>query len=153
VVGLPRASYYHSVVGNILGDPSWSPAHYENVAGNGGDVSGIYVLGFPNGLSTSLTPEQPWSTFPGTYPDVAVASTLIRHGNFDYFHKEVVWDDRIASHSIPASLFYASKPTYFGSLQWPPIGPDVNGLVTLIPAKVRWNAYIISGRIADLFSN
>ena len=85
------------------------------------------------------------------YPDPAVASTLLRHANYDYFHKDVVWDSTIASRAIPDSLYYSSKPAFFGSLQWPPIGPDVSGLVTNIRAKARWNAYLTSGNLADLF--
>ena len=78
-------------------------------------------------------------------------STLLRHGNYDYFNQAAVWDPAITDHTIPASLFYSSKPSYFGALQWPPIGPDVAGLVTDIPAKARWNAYMISGNKNDLF--
>jgi hypothetical protein len=87
------------------------------------------------------------------YPDGAVKSTLLRHGNYDYYHKDVVWDSGISSRALGASLFYSSKPAYFGSLQWPPIGPDVAGLVTPIPAQARWNAYQSSGVLSDLFRN
>jgi hypothetical protein len=48
-------------------------------------------------------------------------------------------------------MFYSSKPAYFGSLQWPPIGPDVAGLVTDSPARARWNAYSTSGNLDILF--
>ena len=82
-----------------------------------------------------------------------MGSTLIRHGNYDYFNKTVVWDNSIASRSIPDSLFYSSKPSFFGSLQWPPIGPDVSGLTTRIPAKARWDTYMSSGRLADLLDD
>jgi hypothetical protein len=29
--------------------------------------------------------------------------------------------------ALPASFYYASKPDWFGSVAWPPIGPDVDG--------------------------
>jgi hypothetical protein len=94
-----------------------------------------------------------WSSYPGTYPDAAVAATLLRHGNYDYSHRDVIWDSGISSRTIPDSLFYPSKPAFFGSLQWPPIGPDVSGLVTNTPAKARWNAFLTSGNLDDLFRN
>ena len=84
-------------------------------------------------------------------PDADVAGTLLRHGNYDYVNRSVVWDPGTPSRSLPASLCYDSKPAFFGSLQWPPIGPDVAGLVTPIPAVARWNAYQSSGVLADLF--
>lgn len=33
-----------------------------------------------------------------------------------------------------------SAPPYFGSVPWPPIGPDVDGLVHDLPAKRRFDA-------------
>jgi hypothetical protein len=153
MVCLPRGSYYHTVVGNILGDSSWTPSVYANSAGEGGDISGIYILGFPNGTSTSLTPEQTWSTFPGSLPDAAVASTLLRHGNYDYHSAATVWDSGITSHAIPDSLFYSSKPSLFGSLAWPAIGPDLGTMVNPTPARSRWLTYQGSGTLADLFAD
>jgi hypothetical protein len=49
--------------------------------------------------------------------------------------------------AIPNSLYLSSKPSWFGNLAWPPIGPDVaqstnttvtNMTVALIPAQARW---------------
>jgi hypothetical protein len=36
---------------------------------------------------------------------------------------------------LPASYYHACKPAFFGSCPWPPIGPDVAGFVSDIPAK------------------
>ena len=85
-------------------------------------------------------------------PDYGVELTLLRNGNYDYYNAAAVWAGGI-TRSIPNSLFYDSKPTYFGSLAWPAIGPDVSGLVMDTPAKARWDAYLISGNIADLFAD
>ncbi len=106
--------------------------------------------------SGSLTAETTLTGFTppgGTYPDSNVLATLIRHGNYDYYNKSVVWDNSISSHTVPDSLIHASKPAFFGTLQWPPIGPDVAGLVTPIPAQARWNAFQSSGVLSDLFRN
>jgi hypothetical protein len=78
---------------------------------------------------------------------------LLRHGNYDYFNKSTVWDSAISGRSIPASLRYSSKPSWFGSMDWPAVGPDVTGLVKDIPAKWRWNRFQASGNMADLFAD
>jgi hypothetical protein len=151
VVNLCRGTYYNNVVGNVIGDASWDPTGYEGAGAFAHTDSFMYVLGYPNSGNTSMTPETTWSTHPNVYPDGAVKSTLLRHGNYDYYHKDVVWDSEISSRALGASLFYSSKPAYFGSLQWPPIGPDVSGLVSDTPARARWKAYTASKHIVDLF--
>lgn len=154
LIDLCRGSYYHTLVGNVIGDSSWTPAYYQLPA-NPASVSGVYVLGFPgmDSISMAAYTSVPWDnwTKSTTAPDADVAATILRHGNYDYYNRSVVWDPAISSQSIPASLVYSSKPDFFGTLQWPPIGPDVSGLVTSIPAKARWNAYLASGDVADLF--
>ncbi len=154
IVDLCRGSYYHSVVGNVIGDPSWNPSEYDYHPGDP-VVSCIYILGFPGMDSVTMDAytSVPWAgwTKSTSTPDADVAATLLRHGNFDYYNDNVVWDDDISFRIIPDSLVYTTKPDYFGSLLWPPIGPDVSGLVNDIPAKARWEAYVISGNLDDLF--
>jgi len=156
VVDLCRGSYYHSLVGNILGDSSWDPAEYDYNLGDP-TISCMYILGFPgmDSVSMGVFTSVPWANWTKSTasPDADVARTLLRHGNYDYYSKGVAWDSGISSRTIPDSLIYSAKPAYFGSLQWPPIGPDVAGLVTPIPAKARWDAYRSSGVLGDLFRN
>jgi hypothetical protein len=151
LIGLARGAYYYNVVGNVLGDASWNPTAYKMTGQPGyNQAAVIYKLGYPNGWNNDLTSGN-WLMYGLTYPDAKVESTLLRHGNYDYFNDAAVWDGGISSHAIPASLLYASKPSYFGSLQWPPIGPDISGLHNDIPAKARWDAYQSSGNKDDLF--
>ena len=154
LVDLCRGSYYHTVIGNVIGDASWTPNYYELSGSPGHSANAcIYILGYPNMGNTSLTAETAWENFTATYPDRKVSDTLVRHGNYDYYNKGVVWDDNISSRVIPDSLIYASKPAYFGALSWPAIGPDVNGLVGGIPAKLRFDAYALSGNLDDLLQD
>ena len=52
------------------------------------------------------------------------------------------------STALPVSLYATAKPVYFGSVVWPPIGPDVTngniagfgGHANLIPARVCFNS-------------
>jgi hypothetical protein len=154
IINLCRGSYFQSIVGNIIGDSSWEPYYYDQPYPTP-RTGALYVLGWPTADTTGLEgyTSVPWTgwTKSITVPDADVAATLIRHGNYDYYNKAVVWDSSIVSRTIPDSLLYTSKPTFFGSLQWPPIGPDVSGLVTSIPARARWIAYLSSGNLDDLF--
>lgn len=153
-IDLCRGSYLHNVIGNVIGDDSWNPSYYDLVT-NPTAIACIYALGFPgmDSVSMSAYSSVPWEgwTKSTSVPDPDVAGTLIRHGNYDFFHRSVIWDPDIVSRQIPDSLFYSSKPSFFGSLQWPPIGPDVAGFVTPIPAKARWDAYSASANLDDLF--
>ena len=79
-----------------------------------------------------------------------VSLKMVRH-NYDYYNRGTVWDPGIVSRTLPESLFYTAKPAYFGTAPWPPIGPDVTGLVNDIPAKARWNTFASSGNVGDLF--
>ncbi|MBI5491053.1 MAG: hypothetical protein HY905_27225 [Deltaproteobacteria bacterium] len=122
---------YMNVVGNVLGRPgddALPGAVYEQTSGNCLDTVAVYKLGYPSdcGIDTITDPQ--------------VAATILRHGNFDYVSNDTVWDPAIATHDIPASLYLSGKPAWFGEVAWPPIGPDVAGLVTDVPAKVRYDA-------------
>ena len=163
IMDFGRTSYYYNAVGNVVGDSSWNPTYYQasKQTGTGYFTGGLdrsqgylWVLGYPNMGSGSLSEETSLTGFTppgGSYPDSKVLTTLIRHGNYDYYNKATIWDSGISSHALPESLKYSSKPSYFGAAQWPPIGPDVSGLVTAIPSEARWNAYLSSGRVSDLF--
>jgi PKD repeat protein len=72
--------------------------------------------------------------------DSLVRSTLIRHGNYDYADNETKWDPAIANHTLANSLYLSAKPSWFGTVVWPPIGPDVSGLIQKIPAQIRFEA-------------
>ena len=153
IVDLCRGSYYHNVVGNVLGASSWDPTAYQMTGSPGHSSSYIYQLGYPNPDNASYTPATTWTGWTDTLPDARVASTLLRHGNYDYYNDAVVWDRSLSARAIPNSLLYDSKPSYFGSLAWPAIGPDLGTMVNDIPAKARWDRYVISADLDDLFAD
>jgi hypothetical protein len=66
-------------------------------------------------------------------------TTAIIHGDYDYVAGQFHWDPGITNQSLPPSLYLSSKPAWFGSLTWPPFGPDPNDpstpLTGTIPAK------------------
>lgn len=71
-----------------------------------------------------------------TYLDSQPYSTALIHGNFDYITGGVTsWLN--ADHSLRDSMYYSSKPSWYGGCTWPPVGPM--GPVTAdIPAKLRY---------------
>ena len=110
----------------------------------------IYRLGYPFTANNSYTDGQPpagaalengkYDAYGKCGLDPKVKATLLRHGNYDYMTRSTIWDPSIADHNLPASMYLTSKPSWFGDLPWPPIGPDVPGLVNTIPAQVRFES-------------
>jgi len=130
-VRLDTASRYFNVIGNILGKPGYHN-HYEDLAPDGvdGDTS-IYVLGWANGRGQSRPPLK---------DDPRVAATLMRWGNYDTLTRQAHWDpSEVPSgigflanpvpvdHRLPASFYLPGKPSWWGAMPWPAIGPDVTG--------------------------
>jgi len=155
LLNLCRGSYYQTVVGNVLGDPSWNPLYYD-LGTSGSSPISVYALGFPGTDTTSMSPytSVPWTNWAKsiTVPDADVLATLLRRANYDYFHGST-FDGNPVDYPIPQSLFYSSKPAFFGSLAWPAIGPDLGTMVNDIPATARWDRFVISGTLADLFAD
>jgi len=155
LLNLCRGSYYHSVVGNILGDSSWDPLYYDQPYPVS-YIGAIYALGWPGADSLDLGgyTSVPWTGWAKStsVPDADVYGTLVRHANYDYYNDDVIYIDGEDT-DIQDSLFYDSKPDYFGGLLWPPIGPDVSGYVTDIPARWRWDRYVITGNLDDIFTD
>src|SRR5206468_1751987 len=146
---LKHFSNYYNIVGNVLGTAGFSNA-YETTTVNYSN-NPIYALGYPNignhsytGTFAPTTPPNYSANGPNlTDPenqtlDLNVAATIIRHGNFDYFTNATVWDPTIPDHTIPDSLYLSEKPSWWGPLPWPPIGPDLTPMVSQIPAEYRF---------------
>jgi len=159
MVLLKHFTVYYNFVGNVLGldwpVPSNLTRVYETEKSNywSGVPKGefpIYELGFPNignpsHDGTSIGPTNPpdYARLSGVLEscqqlDRNVKGTILRHGNWDAAHKGVVWDASISDHTIPNSLYLTGKPSWWGDLPWPPIGPDRSPMVGLIPAQKRF---------------
>jgi len=161
-VWLRRFAYGYNIVGNVLGSPQQAPVSYSG-CGMWSTRFSIYSLGYPNTGNCSTVPfDSHYADIPGrTYPDQKVESTLLRWGNYDYFHKATrfvaseipagipVPSDRV----IPKSYAYSARPSWWPStIPWPPIGPDVtggngdpSGHVNKIPAQLCWEQSNLKG--------
>lgn len=127
-VDLQHKNAYMTVMGCVLG-----------TAGQ----SDTYEVAWPEDGPSSLKPI--WRLgygAPGGGGDPNVRATLLRHGNWDSVTNGVVWDPDIADRVLPASLYLAEKPAWWGDLPWPAIGPDLSPMVGRIPAQVRYEALV-----------
>jgi len=137
-----------NVVGNVIGQPGYH-TNYESYATsssggvNGGDAAvnhSIYALGWTGNASLGACNQPPIC-------DALVRPTLMRWGNYDVVTSGAKWDSTEAApaavpyvnanftasyfsslaHTLPASLYYSSKPSWWPSAKaWPPVGPDVS---------------------------
>jgi hypothetical protein len=60
----------------------------------------------------------------GTGDSTTSYSTAFLHGNYGNATSTTIWAAGV-THTLPASFYLASKPSWWGSLAWPAIGPDV----------------------------
>lgn len=132
-VRLERGSYSWNVVGCVLGD-TWASDHikyrYEFSAlewdtALSSDFGGIYLLGY---------------TAFGQALDASVGSTILRFGNYDYWHGAVFSDTPGITATVDNSLSWTAKPSWFGDRPWPAFdtGTPGAGVASSIPAGFRF---------------
>ena len=136
----------NNVVGGVMGQPGYHNTYESYATSSSGGINGskvytsIYNLGWTGADGDGQCAAPPVC-------DAAVRSTLMRWGNYDTVNAATQWNAAEAapgavafvnanftpsyfsslSHSLPASLFYRSTPSWWPSGKaWPPIGPDVS---------------------------
>jgi Pectate lyase superfamily protein len=96
-----------------------------------------------NIIGNELVGAQTQITFDG-YTDRAQGTSrdLIVHGN--NVHGTIEWDPAFPDHVLPASFYLSSKPAFWGAMQWPSLGGDMDPGAGSIPAKDRFDrgAYV-----------
>jgi hypothetical protein len=149
---LARGARTNNLVGNIVGDASWTNAvgfAYQPLieSVSYAETQVIYRFGWPNSGGNTWTEDGsvPWlDDYPWlTYPDQVVTNSIILHGNYDYATHTQIWDGGIADHDIPDSYFRSSEPQYFvdsPTSVWPPFDPEHPELASPlnIPAGARY---------------
>jgi hypothetical protein len=121
---------FFNVVGNVLGTAGKSTSY--SLTSANFNTWNIYWLGYSGALPV----------------DDITTSSLLRHGNYDYVTNSTIWDPQYSNHTLPASLYLSSAPSWFGSVSWPPIGPDVSGLSNKIPAQICFERGEMPGCLA-----
>jgi len=127
----------YNIIGNVLGTPGIHNI-YQTATPSAitQTTPSVYVFGYANGVLGS---------FSGMSNDTLAASTSMRWGNYDVVNGTVRWNSTEAApgattylnanfttsyfnslaHTLPDSFYYSSKPSWWGTMAWPPIGPDV----------------------------
>jgi hypothetical protein len=121
-VEIEQYNRFINVVGNVIGT---SPVSGGTVVDDGSHTGSpiIYRFGY--------------SSAGGTHQDSQSFATVIRHGNFNYVSNAVdAW--ATAEHALPPSMYYTSKPAFFGVCAWPPFGADRAPMTGTLPAKARY---------------
>jgi len=121
-------AYWHSFIGNVLGMAGKVGNWTYNCTGGRNQIPGncIWDLGL-----VDIAP-QGW--------DLQLAPLTIQDGNYDYLTNAIHWAANDTAHTLPDSLYLASKPAFFGgSCQWPWVNP-VTGTTAPLPAKARYDA-------------
>jgi hypothetical protein len=150
---LTHLATHYSVIGNVAGS-----ANQNALLEYGKPTSHVAVLQYPTpriygstnynmafGYGESGDPGPAGtgcsgSTNPPCHSTNAYATGFI-HGNYTYADDSVDnWVSGV-THTLPASFYHASKPSWWGALPYPAIGPEVtggpgaNGHAGLIPAQ------------------
>ncbi len=129
-ISLGKYSRYYNIIGNILGTDEVNFTY--EIEGVDNDYCWyyptIYFLCYKDG-DTCLTEQC----------DPLVKQTLIRHGNYDFANRDIIWNSSM-SHTIPDSLYLTQRPSWWDpTLQWPPFGPD-SSPEDKIPAQLRFES-------------
>jgi hypothetical protein len=131
-VELQSGCRYYNIVGNVLGRDGTHTNYEKAVSGGSGTAdSSVYVMGYS---------AEGGDPYPGLRNDSFVLGTLMRWGNYESATDMTRWQSSEVpsdllvygnpvpgSQTLPNSLYLSSKPAWFGSVAWPPIGPDVSG--------------------------
>jgi len=127
-IGIWSYNRYLNIIGNVLGEPGFSSV-YQTSLGVSLTSGTIYDLGSGNTEGSVVVPS-----------DSMVAKTLMRWGNYDVVNNAVQWNASEVpsglnkfgnpvpgSKVLPASLYLTIKPSWWGTMPWPAIGPDITG--------------------------
>jgi hypothetical protein len=143
-VDVYAGSRYYNLIGNVLGQSGYHNTYAavctsDNSCWN--NVKTIYRMGHtgPGGTLNNGFCTSPSCAAHGNY-DPQVANYSMRWGNYDTVNNAVRFVNAEvpsgiatfpnpvpASQTLPASFYYSLKPSWWGSVTWPPIGPDVTG--------------------------
>ena len=121
-----------SVVGNVLGSTTNASLGVPVDLGTG-TVSQSYLD--YSGNSAAIF------ELPGGASDISATSLWVT-GNFDTVNGTTMWKSGTTSQTLPASLYYASKPAWWPQgTAWPWVGPDLSPLVGTLPAQALSAAF------------
>ena len=119
-VDLQNNAQYYNFIGNVFGTAGVESV-YEYVNVTLGGQGAIYRFGYTSDGDGGASGN-----------DAAVASTVFLHANYDTVNKSTVYNGS-NDVSLPPSMYLTGKPSWWGSMQWPAIGPDVSPMYPSAP--------------------
>jgi hypothetical protein len=146
-VDLYQGQEYYSIVGNVLGltaiptgannscaITSTAPRHANWSNATLSTVCTTNNCGYESPSSPGL-----YSTGGALGKTATSSGTTLRYGNYDYKNQGVAyWDGAPSNEAIAGSLYYNSKPTFFGACRWPVAGYDQSPVYALNPAEATY---------------
>jgi hypothetical protein len=151
-------SYHLNLVANVFGSTGFETI-YEcyNTSSGTCDVYGANKMIYRLGYQEPFSEVAPYDTL--------VKTSMFRHYNWDSVTNgtkvcgatgEPSCQGSTVSGVLAPSWIYTSKPAWFGSVPWPPIGPDVTGgnlansggHANKIPAVLCWDNYASAGNFS-----
>lgn len=120
---------FHNIIGNVLGASSYT-TYQVNEANSG---SAVYDFGWKESASANDTNVRRtvfrwgnWDNVTSTNDTGTNDSTGTRFQSAEVPSGIANFPNNVpTSQTLPDSLYLNSKPSWFGSVAWPPIGPDV----------------------------
>lgn len=137
-------SQYDNLVGNIAGSAhllSTGAVNSRISPASGGGSPACSRFGYNSDDNSAVSPNNAYNT-------------AFLHGNYDCIAGTFSWNPGTPQ-TLPASFFLNGKPSWWGTVPWPPIGPDVtggniagvNGHANAIPAQSCFNTVTLNGTI------
>jgi hypothetical protein len=117
-------TYNSNFVGNVYGQAGDVTTRGAGIHNRG--VSSDYLYNDTNNQSNPTTGQN-------------LASYYVQ-GNYSYLLNTTDWIGGTVV-TLPASLYYSSKPSWWGTLPFPAIGPDCSPVNGSIPAEMRYRAH------------
>ncbi len=139
-LGIDAINRAWNIIGNVLGTPGYH-TNYEAspLTSSANCNTSIYGIGWGSVASGCGNPG-PSAAAAGN--DSTVVTSMMRWGNYDTVHASVQWNPSEVptsgikfvnanpvpgNHNLPDSMYMNGQPGWWGSMPWPPIGPDVTG--------------------------
>jgi hypothetical protein len=112
-----------NIVGDVVGSAAQQALSGNNPAVIQWSTARVYS-GRQYGLSFGYTGSG--DTGGNSFDSTTPFTTSFIHGLYNNIDGSTTWSGSV-THTLPASFYLGAKPSWWGSLPWPAIGPDVTG--------------------------
>ena len=140
-IDLYTGQTYYSMVGNVLGisgkHTTWSGATLRTLNPYGTRANPV-VYSYGGAAGTAGDGTTCDTILNSTAP--SSNTTSLNHGNYDYKTNGVAYWEGGSNHTLRNSMYYSSKPAFFGSCTWPAFGPDLTPVTNKLPAKAWYES-------------